>query len=549
MADLRARSPIQLITALRNWLTQTLEPQPHQDVRGFWLLAAAIVGLGALLRFWDLNGTSIWMDEAATLGFARLPLHVIAFNNIDNHPPLSYVIQHVWQLFVPDSAYARVPAAAIGTTTLVVIILMLKDIAGQRAAIFCGLLFAVSTSHVYFSQEARMYAPLVLGLCLAIWGSLGHARAGGQGGYVYWSLYLVGGCIAIYSQILALVGMGLIAAAECASAFFAQGRLAYLRGWFLRNALLGILALPWLLSIPSATETFPGIFADHGFREFLWMYGNVSGFPGLGNIGPIVKLFELSLFIACAGGIAAAWSDGRRSLSLTLGALVLVYPLFVFAIDFFRPIISNRVLLPVVIGVTVAAGYLLSRISSRRIGASAIGILGLTGLFSTAVELRHHIKPEDYRAAFAIAAAEGFSVAPVITCLDFGAAAAHETNPSARILYHRYGETMLYPGPEYWHAASQSMNVFRASSATEIDTYLGGGLLFKGGLSEALAGHNIAAFIRLPCEESVEKRISEELALAGFNSVKEVGVLGRSADFVIFETPSTQLSLYARRDD
>jgi mannosyltransferase len=527
MADLRARSPIQLIAALNNSFTKILEPQPHQDVRGFWLYAAAIIGLGALLRFWDLNGASLWMDEAATLGFARLPLHVIAFNNIDNHPPLSYIIQHVWQLLVPDSAYARVPAAAIGTTTLIVIILMLRDIVGQRAAIFCGLLFAVSTSHVYFSQEARMYASLVLGLCLAIWGSLGHARAGGEGGYIYWALYIVGGSIAIYSQILALVGMGLIAAAECGSALSTKGRLAYLRSWFLRNALLGILALPWLLSIPSATETFSGIFADHGFRELSWMFGNVSGFPGLGGIGPVVKLFELSLYIACAGGIAAAWSDGRRALSLTLGALVVVYPLSVFAIDFLRPIISNRVLLPVVIGITVATGYFLSRISPRRIGASAIGILGLTGLFSTAFELRHHVKPEDYRAAFAIADAEGFSVAPVITCIDGGAAAAYETDVAARILYYRNGETMLYPGPEYWQASSQSMKVFRASSATELDTYLGGGLLFKGGLAEALAGDN----------------------MAGFDSVKEVPVSGISADFVIFETASTQLNLYVRRDD
>jgi len=511
---------------------------------------AAVVGLGALLRFWDLDGVSLWVDEAATVGFARLPLDAILFNNIDNHPPLSYVIQHVWQLFVPESDHARVPAAATGATTLVVIILMMKDIVGQRTALFCGFLFAVSTSHIYFSQEARMYALLVLGLTMAMWGALGQARADGKGGYAYWALYLVGGSIAIYSQILALVGMGLIAAAECGSAIFSNGRSAHLRDWFWRNALLGLIALPWLLQIPSAVGTFPGLFAPHGFRELVWMFNNISGFPGLGGVGLIAKSLEISLFIACGGGILTAWLDGKRALSLVLSFFVLVYPLGVFAIDLMSPILSNRVLLPVVIGVTISAGYLLSSIGARAIGSSAFVILGISGLVSSGIELRHRVKPEDYRTAFAIVASEGFAAAPVITCLDFGAAAAYEAAPAARILYYRNGETMLYPGPEYFQAARQSMTVFRASSAQDLDAYLGGGLLFTGGLAEALAGDSQVVIMRLPCTlNNGEQAILDELMEAGFEPVNEMRVLGRSASFVIFETPNTHLSFYVRTNN
>lgn len=543
------RVKLDVLKPVQARLAPLVSPQPAQHVRGFWLFAAAVFVLGAVLRFWDLDGAGLWMDEATSLGFARLPLGTILFNNVDNHPPLSFALQHLWHLVVPDPAFARVPFAAIGVATVAAVILMMKDLAGQRSALFCGLLLAVSTSHIYFSQEARMYSPLVLGLALAAWGGLGHARAEGAGGRGYTALYLLGGVIAIYSQILGLVGMGLIAAAEGGAALLGAERAVHLRRWFLRNILLGVLALPWLLQIPSAAGTFPGIWKDAGFSDFVWMYGNVTGYPGLGGLGILVKLLELGLFLAAIGGVAIAWAQSRRAFSLLLAGLIIAYPLIVFAIDNARPVLSNRTLLPAVIGITLSAGYFLSRINPRTAGAAAAGLLGLAGLGSSAFELAHHIKPEDYRAAYVMAAAEGYGAAPVITCQDFQAAAANEANPAARILYYRRGETMLYPGPDYWRAAAQSMAVLRASTATQIDAYLGGGLLYRGGLGEALASDNQAAFMRLECSEGVEALLIAELAQAGFAPVFEANVLGKATPFVILESPSTRLSLYARQGD
>ena len=62
----------------------------------FALSAYAILSIAAALRFWDLSETPLWMDEAYTILIARFPLMDILFGNVDNHPPLSYSLQHMW---------------------------------------------------------------------------------------------------------------------------------------------------------------------------------------------------------------------------------------------------------------------------------------------------------------------------------------------------------------------------------------------------------------------------------------------------------------------
>jgi hypothetical protein len=513
------------------------------EVPHFWAWFAAIVLAGTILRFWNLSGAPIWMDEAVTLAFARLDLGTIVWGNIDNHPNLTWVIQHIWHQVTPDPDHARVPAAVFGSLSVAAMVLAARDIASVRAAIFTGLLFAFATGHIYYSQDARMYPYLMFGLILALWGAIGHVRPGLHGPRTYAALYVLGGFFAIYSHAIGLIVMGLIGFASLATGFQGAGRIAFARQWLVRNLILLVLTLPWLIALPGASSTFPGLGGDNSLFDIQWFYRNITGFPGLG--GPSI-LFEALLYLAAALSVPIAWISGRRALAASLFALLVLFPLVILALHLRQPLLANKVLLPGVIPVTLGAGYALSRLKPRALASGAAGLLILAALGSSVIELRHHIKMEDYRGGFAYAEAEGFGDAPALTCIHFHSAAAWENRREGRTLFYRRGEVIDYHGPEYWQAARRTMTWLRAADADEIDAELGGGWLIGGGLGAALERDDQVVFIRPSCPAGREAEIVDGLEALGFSMAGETLVRGNAADYTILEEPQTRVTLFER---
>ena len=96
--------------------------------RAFAVFASTIVVLGFSIRFWQLSSAPVWMDEAFTYLVSRLPLSDILFDRIDNHPPLSYAIQHLWTSVAPSVTFLRVPSAVAGGLTVAVAIFAGADL-------------------------------------------------------------------------------------------------------------------------------------------------------------------------------------------------------------------------------------------------------------------------------------------------------------------------------------------------------------------------------------------------------------------------------------
>ena len=210
-----------------------------------------------------------------------------------------------------------------------------------------------------------------------------------------------------------------------------------------------------------------------------------------------------------------------------------------------QPLLTNKVLLPGIIGVAMGAGYTLSRFSGA--GLTAAGALALAGLISSTNLLAHHNKMEDYPAAFAIADREGFIDAPVIACNHFMAAAIWETRRDAQIYLYRQGEVMDFKGPEYFRAMGMSMSKVRLSTLSEIDDYLGGGWIIPGGLEAVLADEDQAVFVRPFCPNNKDGEIEQGILAQGFELHVEALVRGRAPDKTILETPQTTIGLYERR--
>lgn len=119
-----------------------------------------LVSLG--IRLILLN-QSFWLDEAASLSIARLPIHQL-FSAIagDFHPPLYYLILHLYlMLGITSEWFLRLPNVIFGVLTVWFVYLILVELKSKTLSwlpLVGALLLALNPLHVYYSQELRMYS-------------------------------------------------------------------------------------------------------------------------------------------------------------------------------------------------------------------------------------------------------------------------------------------------------------------------------------------------------------------------------------------------------
>jgi uncharacterized membrane protein len=133
------------------------------------IAAWAVVLLGGALRLYRLDALSYWLDEGITVYDTRREWDVVfgLHGRYAEHPPLYHVFAKFMTLFFPDNIAARVLSLITGTLTLVVLYFLVATLLNRRAAVAATLVLAVSPLHIWYSQEARMYAPTMFAVALS----------------------------------------------------------------------------------------------------------------------------------------------------------------------------------------------------------------------------------------------------------------------------------------------------------------------------------------------------------------------------------------------
>ena len=140
-------------------------------------LLGAITVAAAAVRFATLDLQSFHHDEAVTAGRVILPnlgdtLDVVGSS--ERSPPLYYVVAWAWaKLFGTGEVGLRSLSALAGTLTVPAAFFAARELAGRaRAAVRIGLIAAAFVAFnpylVWYSQEARSYAFLVLFVAVAL---------------------------------------------------------------------------------------------------------------------------------------------------------------------------------------------------------------------------------------------------------------------------------------------------------------------------------------------------------------------------------------------
>ncbi len=141
---------------------------PEARSRSFAVIAwvAALTAAGAAIRFVPLGVQSFHHDEVITVmrvipgSFGHM-LHEVRVS--ESNPPLYYALAWGWaKLFGSGEVGIRSLSALVGTLTVALGYPIARQLSGRRAGLILTGLLAVNPMLIWYSQEARSYALLVL---------------------------------------------------------------------------------------------------------------------------------------------------------------------------------------------------------------------------------------------------------------------------------------------------------------------------------------------------------------------------------------------------
>lgn len=165
--------------------------------------------LGALLRLWALGGQSLWWDEAWQWWVASAPTVTASLERLFDpgvgaHPPLSHLVTRVALVFGATEFWLRLPAVLFGVATIPLLYAFVRRLATPRRALIAAAALALAPFHVYYSQEARMYAQLMFLAVAASWALLVAVERGRKRD---WVLYVALAIAAAYTHVYASLGL------------------------------------------------------------------------------------------------------------------------------------------------------------------------------------------------------------------------------------------------------------------------------------------------------------------------------------------------------
>lgn len=224
----------------------------HGSVPGArWL--AGICALALLLRGWHATSQNLWIDEVLTARIVATPVadlvHPTAATPIQPTAWLSPLFFAVLKAAVavspaPFDATLRWYAVLAGTAGVAAIAAAIAGLLGRTAGITGGLIAALSPFDVWYSQEVRPYALLLLTTTVAV---AALHRGLERGSRAAWWTFVVATALAWYTHPIALV----VPAVAVADGVLERVWRDADRRWWLGTALaaIGLAAVPALAGV------------------------------------------------------------------------------------------------------------------------------------------------------------------------------------------------------------------------------------------------------------------------------------------------------------
>jgi len=169
------------------------------------LAPAAVFLLALLFRSLYLD-RSLSADEVRSALVAAQDIPGVLRESLhnDSHPPLYYLLLHLWITVSKWEIWVRLPSVLSGAALASVSYMLAQEAFGRRFGFTTGLLMVFSSRSVVVSQIARSYALQSLFINLSL---LWMVRAIRHGRAVDWVKHTIAAALAIYTFYFSLLGV------------------------------------------------------------------------------------------------------------------------------------------------------------------------------------------------------------------------------------------------------------------------------------------------------------------------------------------------------
>ncbi|HXV83382.1 MAG TPA: glycosyltransferase family 39 protein [Candidatus Binatia bacterium] len=167
----------------------------------------ALMLVGICLRLYNLDGQSLWSDEGIQyfVSSGESITEVLARRAERTfHNPLSFLINHAFLQIHDSDFFLRLPSALFGIGTLPLVYWLAHYLFSRPAALCALFVIAISPFHIWYSQEARMYTPLLFAALLS---TLFLLKALERGKAIWWILYVLGTVFGLFFHIFMVLNV------------------------------------------------------------------------------------------------------------------------------------------------------------------------------------------------------------------------------------------------------------------------------------------------------------------------------------------------------
>lgn len=311
---------------------------------------------------------SVWFDEAYSILVAQQqPAEAVALTAVDTHPPIYYLLLHVWGGVFGWGEMSLRSLSALALCGLVVVASALaRKLFGWRAGVLTAILVAISPMLLRYGFEVRMYSVGALVGCLATLTLVYASQAVGRRKILLMLLYAVLvalGTMTLYN--LVYVWLAHVAWLLYRYNPLKQDERRKLFAWFGAYTFSVALTVPWLptlfrqisngalapISEPLTLTNLLGVVTFNSLYQPIWM------------LGPVMSLVALAYFVALG---YLLWS-GRGLLTRSKNA---VLPLFYFLVpivvltlvSLLKPLYVERYLSFIAVAFTIIVATLLAEV-------------------------------------------------------------------------------------------------------------------------------------------------------------------------------------------
>lgn len=413
-------------------MTSTLDPTTRRTRLGL----AAIAALAAFLGFFDLGGTSLWLDETLSAMYAELPAdRFLAFMTREAHQMKAYLLLlRGWMAVGESDVAVRALSVLFSVGAVVAIYPLGSRLYDRRVGLLSALLLATNGFHLRYAREARAYSLLVLLVIAAslLFTAMVWQRRGGGSPARRWMLagaYAVTSALAAYTHYFAV----LVTAAHAASLAVLRPRTLPWRRLLASAGLIAVLVLPIaILSLEGSEHRGGRWIQPSGLRELDGVLLHLTGYagrpamlayalaigaalavprarrlqalaaasPAAGRAAPVPEETPTQATAANAAEIgrdAAAEGEAFRRWRVALLVCWVVVPIgVVFAVSFVKPMMVPRYLILSVPPLVLLAAAGLGAIRRPSLLAGALAAFLLTALPGLAFTYRKEFE-EDWR--------------------------------------------------------------------------------------------------------------------------------------------------------